>query len=135
MLGTKPSEINSAYTDPCAPKPTMPTLVSVIDRPVDLGLYGSDESAATEPVSEHHGLQSAQFSQLDIRTTGVPAITSPFGFTVPDQDEAPSGPLHRTPSPVQVQPAISAYDERADLGFGGSDDHGAVRWQQRDHAS
>src|SRR4029450_5811174 len=26
MLGTTPPEINSAYTDPCAPKPTMPTL-------------------------------------------------------------------------------------------------------------
>src|SRR3954451_9518239 len=38
------------------------------------------ECPATEPISQHHGLQSTQFGERDIRTTGVLAGTSPFGF-------------------------------------------------------
>jgi hypothetical protein len=41
---------------------------------------------------------------------------------VPDQDEAQSGPLHKDSSLVHLQHAISAYDERADLGFSGFED-------------
>src|SRR5690606_20293475 len=66
------------------------------------------------------------FSQRDVRTTGVPAVTSPFGFTVPDQDEAQSGPLHKD-SFSSTSNAPSQPIERAVLRLNRSDVHGAVR--------
>jgi len=74
---------------------------------------------ATEPISEHHGLHSTEFSQRDIGAASVLAVPSPFGFPVPDKDETQSA-LHHEDLLAQspMRHAIPAVVSAADAGRG-----------------